>query len=62
MSDQIKSIDLCERCEFSFVRRCISDYDDCSGCEMNGGESCKCLTIEPNTPCPYFKEADDEIR
>lgn len=62
MSDQIKSIDLCDRCAYSF-QHCIEliktqPRPSCLSCEMYDGK-CKCSGIEFNTPCPYFKEAND---
>ena len=58
MSDPIKSADLCERCRFEYLR-CKDKI--CSECVMEAPEEpegcrCKCLNIEPNTPCPYFEE------
>lgn len=60
MSDHIKSADLCNRCRYAFDRHCSEKMQgNCAGCVMDatgkpGG--CKCLTIKPNTPCPYFVE------
>lgn len=64
MSDHIKSDDLCERCAFGSQQNCLKKFIlNCVGCIMydtwNPG-GCKCLTIEPNTPCPYFVEAEDD--
>ena len=64
MSDHIKSNDSCNRCMFNYFRYCRDKMkNSCSGCVMNatgkpGG--CKCLTINPNTPCPYFEEEKDD--
>lgn len=52
--NQIKSTDLCERCGYSYFRHCYGK--SCYGCEMDGGEKCKCNTIQYGTPCPYFRE------
>ena len=56
----IKSIDLCTRCAYGFMRYCTKR--ECKDCEMLTEKispalgTCKCLTIEWNTPCPYFRE------
>lgn len=59
---QIKTIDLCRRCEFFYSRKCSNN--ECNECPMsvpkNGFYACKCHEIEFNTPCPYFEEAKDE--
>ncbi len=62
MSDRIKSADLCERCAYSFERFCRAQgrRGGCPKCEMMDGKTCKCLTVDFNTPCPYFEEAQDE--
>lgn len=63
MENNIKSADLCNRCIYSFYRHCSEKMKgNCVGCIMDdtgkpGG--CKCLAINPNTPCPYFEEEDD---
>lgn len=56
----IKTPDLCERCVHS-VEHC-SGFKLCEGCPMclYKAGTCLCLTIERNTPCPYFEEACDE--
>ena len=54
----IKSKDLCERCEYSYFLHCFErGCNRCCGCEMEGGDKCKCIAIQVGTPCPYFKEA-----
>lgn len=64
MSNHIKSEELCARCVYHHYRHCIWKMrGNCAGCEMDAtGKlgNCKCLTIEPNTPCPYFVEAEDD--
>ncbi len=59
---QIKTIDLCRRCEYFYVREC--NTKGCDACVMrvpkNGFYACKCNEIEFNTPCPYFKEASKD--
>lgn len=62
MSDHIKSKELCDRCRFEYFRNC-SEKNGCGDCEMDatgkpGG--CKCFTVDWNTPCPYFEEAEDD--
>ena len=63
MSNPIKSADLCARCRYTFYRHCSEEMQgNCVSCFMYdtgkpGG--CKCLTIKPNTPCPYFEEEKD---
>ncbi len=62
MRTPIKSKDLCERCKYFFGRACGAI--DCSACEMrddlkDGYMRCKCWDIDFNTPCPYFKEAEE---
>ena len=60
MSVHIKSAELCDRCVYTFYRHCSDEIlGDCVRCVMYdtgkpGG--CKCLTIKPNTPCPYFEQ------
>lgn len=59
---QIKTGDLCERCEHSYVKWCIGKHEkDCTKCDHQTIEKdrCLCLTVKVNTPCPYFKEVDD---
>ena len=55
---EIKTMDLCERCEYFFDNKC--KMRACADCEMlNNRKECNCLTIRFNTPCPYFKEAEN---
>lgn len=59
----VKTHDLCERCKYHYNRwcqdRCLDCY--CFGCEHFGEDgNCLCLTIEKNTPCPYFEEANGD--
>ena len=60
MENHIKSEDLCGRCIYAFDRHCSEKMQfSCVGCVMYGTMKpmgCKCLNIEDNTPCPYFKE------
>lgn len=64
VSGHIKSKDLCNRCSYAFDRHCSEEMQgNCFSCVMyNTGEpgGCKCLAINPNTPCPYFEEEKDD--
>lgn len=62
----IKSRDLCDRCFFSLSGQhcniiCFNDREKCAGCPLltDGKPHCKCVTVQINTPCPYFRERDD---
>ena len=63
MENHIKSLDLCNRCIYAFDRHCSKKMQEsCDGCVMYGTGNprrCMCLTIEVNTPCPYFVEAEN---
>lgn len=54
----VKTKDLCARCEYAYERctNCKS-CDDCDHIDKN--DVCLCLTVRKNTPCQYFKEAND---
>ena len=56
----IKTPDLCERCVHSTERCCYSTVGFCPMCLSQETDGCKCLTIKPNTPCPYFEEVKDD--
>ena len=56
-NNRLKSQDLCDRCRYSFKRHC--EKHGCRACIMYGENRCICTTIRKNTPCPYFKEAED---
>lgn len=58
----VKTSDLCERCKYHFRRWCDAKCEcSCLGCEhFSKDNECLCLTVKANTPCPYFKEADDD--
>lgn len=52
--NNIKSKDLCERCEYNYIEYCYSQ--SCAGCAMNDRGVCNCSTVHRGTPCPYFRE------
>lgn len=56
--NHIKSRDLCERCIYSLSNCKLrkAKYLNCDTCKMKLPETCRCTTIDINTPCPYFKE------
>ena len=60
---QIKTVDLCERCEYGSDNKCKDTK--CTDCELNYIENernrCKCLLIKDNTPCPHFKEVVEDM-
>lgn len=58
----VKTKDLCERCKYHFRRWCDAKQGcSCIECEhFSKDNECLCLTVKANTPCPYFKEADDD--
>lgn len=59
MSNNIKSFDLCSKCEF----RCFNNgvrTRSCSDCERMDGVGCECARIPPNTPCPFYTPAENE--
>lgn len=59
----IKTADLCERCKFSADRAPCATEGCNERCKLYSVFDCRCLWIQPNTPCPYFEEAkDDENR
>lgn len=60
MKTPIKSKDLCEACKYDFCNWCQGVCGgDCGVCDnMDEKGACLCLTIEANTPCPYFKEGE----
>ncbi len=60
-NNPIKSADLCERCRFTRDVPCGEDTGgemkcDCD-CPQYSVHGCRCLWVNPNTPCPYFEEA-----
>ena len=62
MDINIKSKDLCDRCENApngFL--CwVNVYPPCTTCDLKADKGyCKCVTVQINTPCPYFRERDD---
>lgn len=59
MSDHIKSADLCERCVYGLRRTC-DVYFDCQGCPCMEDGWCRCMKINHNTPCPYFREGSHD--
>lgn len=63
MENHIMSEDLCNRCIYDFDRHCSEKMQgSCDGCVMDATGTtvgCKCLTINTNTPCPYFVEAEN---
>lgn len=63
MEQVIKTMDLCERCEYLYGNNCMEKR--CIGCELNGTKHgyriCQCWEIEFNTPCPYFKERAGDV-
>lgn len=54
---QNKTADLCQRCMYE-CHRCKGACEACD--HQNEHGSCLCLTVLKNTPCPYFKEADND--
>lgn len=60
MSVHIKTDDLCDRCVFAACNTALCATGN--GCPQNSVFGCRCLWVEQNTPCPYFKErtADKE--
>ena len=59
---QIKTVDLCERCEYGADHKCKGI--SCNGCDLyigSGKINCECLLITNNTPCPHFKEVVEDL-
>lgn len=58
--NNLKTKDLCERCKYG----CYNDFYGARACvcqcSMYSVFGCKCNTIPYNTPCPNFKEAEDD--
>ncbi|MBE6928048.1 MAG: hypothetical protein E7467_06125 [Ruminococcaceae bacterium] len=62
MSIPIKSKDLCQACKYDFYNWCQAVCGgECGICDnKNGDGKCFCLIVKANTPCPYFKEVQNE--
>lgn len=54
-NNQIKTRDLCERCEFGNCGKACT-YSDNELCKLHSVFGCRCDFVRKNTPCPYFKE------
>lgn len=53
VANNIKSEDLCNRCEYGYYMHC-ANMQTCAKCGMYTGETCKCTEVKKHTPCPYF--------
>mgnify|MGYP006896615155 CR=1 FL=1 len=59
----IKSEELCKSCEYEPIRHCRDKMNrSCTGCPLNLGRDCFCLTIKVGEPCKYFKPFKEETK
>lgn len=60
MKNNIKTDDLCDRCEYGRCKVKTSKHFQCGAlCPLYSAFGCKCERIRRNTPCPYFREVSE---